>query len=331
MNDLKEDCETIRRLLFPLLDASLEPQEEAWVSSHVEECPGCSKEMKILQKIITIVREDDEALCPEPEELFLLANFGDDPGGAITAHVKTCFKCQRFAERCKILPRNEIMPGQLLEQLTLEGRKEEPKSSLGAMLRQIYDFLTLKPIMIGAVAGAALVVIALWPAAYPKPRVALSSVTWEKPSITLMTPFAKPQAVPAPTTKERLAVVVVLENFKEPMPQEEVNSLYQALRPTAAVRKNFNILPPRELKKFIETKKIATEEVEQILTKLREDSGVAKALIVRIVAEGKQYAIRSKFVDTETGSIAKEAVANGLTAADLEKKLPETAYSVMPK
>jgi hypothetical protein len=328
---LKEDCETIRSLLFPLLDASLEPQEEAWVGSHVEECPECSKEMKILDKMITIVRENEEALCPEPEDLFLLANFGEDPGGGITAHLKTCFKCQRFAELCKILPRDEIMPRQLLEKLTLEGGKGGPKSSLGALLWQIYDFLTLKPVMAAAVTVAALLVIALWPGAYPKPRIALSSVTWEKPSISLMTPFAKPEAVPAPTAKESLAVVIVLENFKDPMPQEEVNSLYQALRPTAAMRKNFDLMPPNDLKKFVETKKIATEEVEQILTKLLQEAAVAKAIIVRIVADGKQYSIRSKFVDIETGSIAEEAVANGLTAVDLEKKLSETAYSVMPK
>jgi hypothetical protein len=331
VNDLKEDCEAARRLLFPLLDASLERQEEAWVSSHIEKCPECSKEMKILQRMITIVRQNEEALCPEPEGLFLFVNFGEDPGGAIKGHVNTCFKCQRFAEQCKILPRDEVMPRQLMQKLTLEGRKEESESSLGIMLWQIYDFLTLKPVMAAAVAVATLVVIALWPGAYPKPRIALSSVTWKKPSISLMTPFAKPGAAPGPTTKERLAVVIVLENFKDPMPQDEVDALYQALRPTAAIRKNFDLIPPDELKKLVETKKIATGEVEQILTKLREDSGVANALVVKIVAEGRQYSVRSAFVDTETRSIAREAVANGLTAADLEKKLPETAYSVMLK
>ena len=331
MSDLNEDCETVRRLLVPLLDASLEPQKEGWVSRHVEECPECSNEMKILQELITTVRENEEALCPEPEELFLLANFGEDPGGGITAHVKTCFKCQRFAEQCKILPRGEIMPRKLMGKLTLEGEREAFKSHPGAMLRQIYDFLTFKPLMAAAVALAALIVIALWPAAHLKPRIALSSVKWDTPSISLMTPFTKPQEVPAPTTKERLAVVIVLENFKDPLSQEGVDSMYKALRPTAAIRKNFDPVAPNELKKLIETKKIATEEVAQILTRLREDSGVAKALVVRIVAEGKQYSIRSEFLDTETGSVAKEAVANGLTPGDLEKKLPETAYSVMPR
>jgi hypothetical protein len=331
VSDLNENCETFRRLLVPLLDASLEPREEAWVGRHVEQCPECSNEMKILQKLISTVRENEEALCPEPEELFLLANFGQDPGGGITAHVRTCFKCQRFAEQCKILPRGEIMPLKLMGKLTPEGGREESKSHPGAALRQIYDFLTFKPVMAAAVALAALIVIALWPAAHLKPRIALSSVKWETPSISLMTPFTKPQAVPAPTTKERLAVVIVLENFKDPMSQEGVDSLYKALRPTAAIRKNFDPVAPNELKKLIETKKIATDEVQQILTRLSENSGVAKALVVRIVAEGKQYSIRSEFLDNGTRSVAKEAVETGVAAADLENKLPETAYSVMPK
>jgi len=126
MNALRKDCKNIRKLLFPLLDAWLDPQEEAQVREHLEKCRECKKQLEMLQEIITVVRENEDALCPQSEELFMFANAGEDPDGRIATHVRTCETCQNFAEECKIFPPEETMPRPLLQKLTQVEQKGQP-------------------------------------------------------------------------------------------------------------------------------------------------------------------------------------------------------------
>jgi anti-sigma factor RsiW len=84
--------------LLAYLEGDLEAEDRRGLELHLNRCEACSREMEALQQVHSLLLEHPLAFHPSEQDLFLLAKYGEDPGGSLSEHLKSCPDCARDLE-----------------------------------------------------------------------------------------------------------------------------------------------------------------------------------------------------------------------------------------
>lgn len=191
-------------LLLPFLDNALSPPEMDSVRKHLETCPPCQGEVTYLRDITSKLDANNNVFCPEPWELYDFVHSGIDTQGKIANHLSVCELCEDEVKSLNETRSSHIIPKQTWNRMKTgfpqAGAKPvAPGSSFWKMPKLSFSFLKF-PALASAAAAAILCVVLLYPGGRPDFTVALSSESWERPTIKLMSPKAdmelKPKGLP---------------------------------------------------------------------------------------------------------------------------------------
>jgi hypothetical protein len=326
----KEVCSELEDLLLPYAAGVLTGEERAMVEKHMHTCPECSRELTALDKMTAILRENEEVLCPDPAELYEYANFGEDPTGLLAAHVARCPHCTAAVEECKTAPEGSTMPADLWNRIRIDlQRVEQSPSSLRDYLAGLFQWLSSFPrfpvLALGTAAAMILMVVVFYPGSVTQPELSLSTVTWLESNDGLL-----PKRIGPAPPGGRLAMMIYLSGFAQPLSQERADELYLALKPTTEMEKRFRVLPPAELMRAFRGSETGGERREQMLGRLKRDLGAAKVLIFTVgPEESGLLRIDGELVDLATGRTVRGIIEKGVRDSELPSRLRRTELELL--
>jgi len=149
---------------------------------------------------------------------------------------------------------------------------------------------------LGVAAAAAILVVIVYPRAEPEPLIALSSVKWE-PKVVLLAPITKAPTFP---DKPRAAIIVAFKGLKQPWPQEKIDELYDAMKPTSRMKQRFTFVRPSEVKEAMEKEPAPTSRKE-LPAKLFRDLDISRVLFLTLSRQDGTIALDTELVDSSSG------------------------------
>ena len=78
------------------------PAEKARLEEHLSTCDECALRVKELRETTAALKQNKQAFCPEPWELYEFAQSGDDPHGTVSIHVQDCPLCSEDLHEWKM-------------------------------------------------------------------------------------------------------------------------------------------------------------------------------------------------------------------------------------
>ncbi len=326
----KEVCSELEDLLLPYAAGALTGEERAMVEKHMHTCSECSRELTALHKMTAILRENEEALCPDPVELYEYANFGEDPTGLLGTHVARCPHCTAAVEECKSAPGDATMPEHLWNRIRIDQQRAgRSPSSLrdyfAGLLHWLSSFPRFPVLALGTAAAMILMVVVFYPGSVPQPELSLSRVTWLESNDGLL-----PKRVGPAPPGGRLAMMIYSSGFAQPLSQERVDELYLALKPTTEMEKRFRVLRPAELTRAFRGTHTGGERRELMLQRLKADLRAAKVLIFTVgPEESGLLQIDGELVDLETGRTVRGIIEKGVRDSELPSRLRRTELELV--
>jgi hypothetical protein len=326
----KEVCAELEDLLLPYAAGALTGEERAMVEKHMHTCTGCSRELTALHKMTAILRENEEALCPDPVELYEYANFGEDPTGLLAAHLARCPHCSAAVEEYKTAPEDASMPEDLWNRIRIDQQgSEQSPSSLRAYFAGLFQWLSSFPgfpvLALGTAAAMILMVVVFYPGIVPQPEPSFSTVTWVESNDGLL-----PKRIGPAPPGGRLAMVIYLSGFEQPVSQERVDELYLALKPTTEMEKRFQVLPPAELIRAFRGTQTGGERRELMLQRLKHDLRAAKVLIFTVGPEESGLLhVDGELVDLQTGKTVRGIIEKGVRDSELPSRLRRSELELL--
>jgi len=302
-------------LLLKYVEDLLGPEERTAVEDHLRKCPQCSRQLGALQETVGTLREFKHAFCPEPWELYEFVNHQIDREGAISRHIRECGSCRDAAEGLLIEAQAQTMPRELSRQVkerlpkshTIEEAKDRQPVALIERLRERFR---LPALAMGA-AAAVLLAVLLIPREPPQSVITLSTSTWES--------VPKPKS--ARTQGNGVAIIIALKDFPNPLPQNRVDSLYEAVAPTMELYERFPIVSPAQLRHAVKKGLIKPDDKKKMLQGLRAKLGVSIAALVTVSYKPGGMAVDCRLVDTASGDTLSEERASGVSSEALEKRI----------
>jgi hypothetical protein len=281
--------------------------EKARIGEHLSTCDQCALRVEHLRETIEALKQNKEAFCPNPWELYDFARSGHDPHGDISLHVAECSSCSKELIALKDAASKETMPAELWSRLKERLPKSDPKQIvlptagwwhifLGILTR----FWKASAVAAGAVAAALLLVVVFYSPDFREPMV------------------PKPKSLP-----QKTAFVVLFEDHKSPILQKQIESLYEALDTSTELKDRYSLASPSETSEVIESGKAPSHDRSSMIEGLRKHLNVSRALVVGIFPSGDKLQIRVELIDTITGKTL-------LTKIDENIKQDELAGRVGP-
>ncbi len=212
---------------------------------------------------------DKTVFCPDASDISEFVSTGHDATGKIAKHLRECASCRKEAQSFEAFRPAETIPPRIWKTVsgTLAQRKQktprpQPLGTVSCLLSWISSLFRMPVLAIGtAVAVLLVVVVGLYPRHPSGQMIALSSASWEV-DLTTKTPVI-------PAARERVALVVLLKDFKTPMSQSTIDSLYEALKPDKQEQKNYDFVTPSQTKEVISGSKPVQENAKLLQRKLR--------------------------------------------------------------
>jgi hypothetical protein len=324
-------------LRLPYLEGLLSPEEKADFEDHIHDCPVCRAKLAEMNHWASTLAANAQAMCPEPWELFDYVTTGKDALGIVSSHLDKCPSCSEVADSFRTHADREGVPGHLWEKM--RGTAGEPPAErrtapLSDRLIELLDRLWFfcRPVVLvpAAVAATVLLLIVFYPT-HPATRlVALSSVTWTPESSTLnIMGDSPPESLPADAKKKRLAVVILLTNFKQPPDQNRIDSFYRSIEPPINIRDRYDLVSPAVFDHAIGRDPARPVDDQSIVAGMRSKLEVSEVLLVEIVQSGKSFSIEARLRNTGTGSITKETDTRNLTEGELIPKLGDVLLDML--
>jgi hypothetical protein len=182
----------------------------------------------------------------------------------------------------------ETLHQRLNERLRQAERTQPPSHSIfTAFKRRFFSGFRL-PVVAGAVAAAAVVlVVFLSPREIPQAVMAPSTVAW--------TGVSKPKAFQS--QRKRLAIIISLKGFPRPLPQKEVDSLYRAVAPDMSMFEQFDFVTPADVSRAVRGADAPPKDTDEVLELLRLQLGVSRALLITVNSLEKGLEIESTMID----------------------------------
>jgi len=302
------------------------------VNEHVAHCVKCSKELRELHRVISTLKHDKETMCPEPWELCLFAQSGQDPTGRLARHVAECHLCREDVEMCKIVSEDQTLPQDLWARgkglLPGVGVDRGPAIETQGRLSALFDWLSsLLSVPYVAVAAAAvlIVLVIIHPREGGLPVLAVSPVTWgqEGGPVRLMAPES---AEGGPTeygeaSQRVVATLIFLKDFNKPVKQSTIDAFYTAVQPGTEVAAQSLFLPPSALKNALAEGTVKTDSRANLLGSLRHNLHVSEVLSITIIPRDNVFDIDVEVIDTATGRTLEKKTETGVSESEISLKL----------
>ncbi len=166
------------------------------------------------------------------------------------------------------------------------------------------------------------------------PMIALSSVSWNR-DLT-------PQVGIFPPHRETVAFLLLVKDFEPSMSQEQIDSLYRALKPDERDQLRYRFVSPSEVKQAfvggaiiggapiaggIAIALVGKKLAEAIFKSFRGKLDVQKVVLVTLVSAGHEIRVRIELVDARTEKGAGEAAEAPATLETLEPTVRRLAYN----
>ena len=241
-------------LLLPYVEDMITPPEKAEVEEHLSTCDQCASRAEELRETTAALKQNKQAFCPEPWELHDFAQSGNDPHGVISLHVEHCPLCSEDLGAWKMAQSEEPMPAELWNRLRERLPREAPKQVsperprwVQTIWESLARFWRAPAMAVGVAAAVLVLVVTFYPRDMTQPMIALSSVSWEG--------IPKPKSI-----QKNAAFVVLFKDFKDPVPQKQIDSLYEALKPSMELNERYGIVSPAEISEAVKSGQVPSNK-----------------------------------------------------------------------
>jgi len=311
-------------LLLSYVEGLLEPEDHTRVTQHLLRCPRCSTEVDGLKETISILKKTRPGFCPAPWQVFEFLHYGHDPDSVIASHLHDCPSCARMAATLSAHAPAEEMPSDLLNKITV--RLQHPEQATGPLHRwrsglvEGFSRLFRVPALAaGAVAAAVLLVVILYPHEMPQSVVALSSVTWD----------GTPRPKSFDQSRKRVAILVALKGFDSPMTQQRIDSFYESLAPTMELYERFSVISPGVIRETVSKGWARAQDRSDLLAGIKGSLDVSEVVFVTVEAGTEGASVVTELIDTTLGIIMAQGTLKGVSDADLERTIRQSAFSML--
>lgn len=282
-------------LLLPYVEDMITPREKAEVEEHLSTCDQCASRAEELRETTAALKQNKQAFCPEPWELHDFAQSGNDPHGVISLHVEHCPLCSEDLGAWKMAQSEEPMPAELWNRLRERLPREAPKQVsperprwVQTIWESLARFWKAPAMAASAVAAVLLVaVVIFYPLRMAELRIA-HSVNWE--------------GVPKAKSLQKKAAFIILENdYKNPIFQKVIDSLYEGLAPTMELNELYGMVSPAEISEAIKSGTISARNKAALIKGLRDKLNVSSVIIITIFRSDAEHSVHIELVDTASG------------------------------
>jgi hypothetical protein len=301
------------------------PRSEPQIEAHLKSCTECERKAAELDRMLASLTDHKEVFCPETWQLFDFAVDGEDPTGMLTEHVEHCPACaEKVAEFQASTGKESLVPPALEHAFKTAFPASIHSPSFWSRFADFLSSFSKAPIMVVATAAAAvLAVVILYPRGGAEPLIGLSSVSWES-QLSLMAPEKGVEDAGKPT----IAVILFFKDFKQPWPQDRIDSLYRALQPTAQMKKRFAFVSPDEVQATLQGKGLPSSK-GALLETLHKDLDVSRVVTVTLKPDGEGVSFDAELVDVNSGRTAGKQSEPGVANPELASRIKGAAFSLI--
>jgi anti-sigma factor RsiW len=300
-------------LLLPYVEDTVTPAEKADVEEHLSTCDQCALRAEELREAIAELKQNKQAFCPEPWELHDFAQSGDDPHGVISLHVENCPLCSEDLRAWKMALPEEPMPAELWNRLRERLPGPAPRQVLPRTPQWGHIFLQnlvrwwKAPAMAAGVAAAVLLIVVIF---HP----------WDMTQDWV----PRPKSLP-----EKAAFVVFFKDFKDPPPQEQIESLYEALKPSTELNERYNFVSPAETSEVIKSGKVPSHDGSAMIDGLRKNLNVSRVLVITVFPSADKLAARIECIDTISGKTLQTKTEENMGLSGLAARVRSDAFGML--
>jgi len=320
-------------LRLPYLEGLLSSEERSNFEAHLRKCHACTSKLEEMSRWVSTFKDSAPEMCPEGWELFDYVHSGEDPGGIMQSHLKTCASCRADVESFKAYTAEHVIPDDLWQKMKNSSGKQSVDRAVERSYQWISDTVDkvmdlFRPaVLVPLTVAAALFIIVLLHPSGPAPiQVALSSVNWgPEPSALNIMGDEAPTGLPPEAKPERLGVVIFFSNVKQIPDQNHIDSFYRALEPPRNLRDRYHVVSPMELKRGAGEDLLKAADDKALIAAMRSRLSISKALVIEIVPRGDRYGIMARLIDTGTGRVTGTWNSGNLTEAELVSGLEDSA------
>lgn len=291
-------------LLFHYLEGELDPGESANVKRHLDACSECLKEFRMLDETVSMLRVNREAFCPEAWEVYEFVKTGSDPEGSLTRHVSGCPTCSQEAEAYRTSVHSSALPEAIKEKVekrfsknVTDFRSPEPRLTSSGWFS---SSIKRRIVVCGALAASIALVVLMYPRGAVGPRIGLSPTIWEQTEH-----YLTPKAGPLGPPKTNLAVLFVFREFPGPVPQADIDSLYQAVKPGPELSERFQFIQPVQVRDALGGARLGSDNREALYKVLRDKVYLQRLLLLTVSPKGTAFRIEGELIDLTSGQILK--------------------------
>jgi hypothetical protein len=276
-----------------------------------------------LREAIAALKQNKQAFCPEPWELYDFAQTGNDPHGDISLHVEKCPLCSEDLRAWKMALPEEPMPAELWNRLREHLPRPAPRQVLPRtpqwgriFLQNLVRWWKAPAMAAGVVAAVLVLIVTFYPRDMTQPMIALSSVSWEG--------IPKPKSI-----HENAAFVVFFKDFKIPVPQKQIDSLYEALKPSMDLNERYGIVSPAEISEAVKSGQVPSTNSTAMIDGLRKNLDVSRALVVTVFPSADKLAARIEFIDTISGKKLQTKTEEKIEQSELPERIRSEAFGML--
>ncbi len=314
-------------LLLLYVEGLLSAEESASVMNHLNECIECSQEVEVISQTISLLKNNKSVFCPEPWELAELAMGRCDRSGDLMRHIERCSSCAADLEELSSSVPSSL-PSRLWaavqDEYGLTDKKRNRFSwvkSLGFYTERLASAFKAPIMGLGAV--AALLVMFVLIQGLPLrggPVVAFSRVTWEESSSGLI-PKGPINLMGAARTKKTAAVIIFFNSEKDALPPQEIDKLYEELKPDSDLRARFKMLAPETVQtKLGLTGKVSMSKNE-LLQELHDKCAASLTALVSLGGSRGGYEAQIEIIELPSQSVVYSKKTGPLLDTQLGEQL----------
>src|SRR5271157_558341 len=318
--------EELRILLLRHLEGSLSDEEERKVTDLLQS-DKVAAELEGLRQIWHTLKTDRTVFCPDVSEIAEFLATGKDSTGRIESHLEECASCRQEAESIRNFRPAPSIPPEIWNKVSekLRQRKRsiaEPEVEVSGWFSEFLAALSFPfrhPVAIGFFALLALIIVFLYSQLPSRSMVALSSVSWNQdlaategsfpPSKTKLYSLspAREKKGSFLLHRERVAFLLLLKDFKTPMSQEQIDSLYEALKPDKQDQLRYDVASPSLVKAVVEgAAATRSPDLKNLGNLLQDKLGLQKVVLITLISETYEIRVRCELMDARTEKQARE-------------------------
>jgi|GEM_PF-7068990 len=169
---------------------------------------------------------------------------------------------------------------------------------------------------VGVAAAFLVLVVTFYPRDMTQPMIALSSVSWEG--------IPKPKSI-----QKNAAFVVFFKDFKDPVRQKQIDSLYEALKPSMELNERYGIVSPAEISEAVKSGQVLSNNSTAMIEGLRKNLNVSRALIITVFPSADKLAARIEFIDTISGKTLQMKTEERIEQSELPARVRSYALGML--